>query len=37
MCQENSTGSVPQSVHERISFEENSDIEIESDESDDSR
>ena len=31
-----STGSVPQSVHETMSFEENSDIEIESGESDNS-
>ena len=37
ICQENSTGSVPESVHERMSFEENSNIEIESGESDDSR
>ena len=36
MCQENSTVSVPQCVHERMSSEENSDIEIESGESDDS-
>ena len=37
ICQENSTGSVPESVHERMLFEENSNIEIESGESDDSR
>ena len=36
MCQENSTGSVPQSVHERMSSEESSDIETESGDSDDS-
>ena len=36
MCHENSTRSVPQSVHETMSFEENYDIEIESGESENS-
>ena len=36
MCHENRTGSVPQSVHETMSFEENSDIEIESGKSENS-